>query len=405
MKHIETTARNGQTPARLAMETDTDTKLAKRRAPWRLAADGLLVLALGLALLPGCGGTRPILKIGLSAPFTGWDQSLGYEVIHSVRLALRERNQRGGAGGYNIELAALDDRNEPAEAAQQVRELAIDPDILGAVGGLDNESMLAATAEVHNAALPFLIIGGTAAALTDQGYAEVFRLAPRDEAVASAAAGFAVRALQARRLAVIQDQAEAGLAAAFTLAAGLNGVPITYTGVVHRWQLDFAAQAAELRARQVDVVFFAGRVSEAGPLLEQSKAAGLRFALLGGPALDDARLSQLAGAGLEPASVVGLAALDPASPFSAGYSGLAGRAPNARAALAYDATGVLLEAIARAAKGGRPTRSGVLAELAKTQGYAGVTGLITFDKKGDNTMARPVVYQMASGAYPGTSVR
>jgi branched-chain amino acid transport system substrate-binding protein len=322
-----------------------------------------------------------------------------------VRLALRDRNQRGGAGGYNIELAALDDRNEPAEAAQQVRELAIDPDILGAVGGLDNESMLAAAAEVHRAGLPFLVIGGTAAALTDRGYAEIFRLAPRDEAVASAAAGFALRALQARRLALIQDQAEAGLAAAFTLAVRESGLPIIYAGAVHRWQLDFSAQIAELRARQVDVVFFAGRVSEAGPLLEQSKKAGLRFALLGGPALDDARLSQLAGVGLEPASVVGLAALDPASPFSAGYNGLAGKAPNARAALAYDATGLLLDAIARAAGGGRPSRSGVLAEMAKTQGYVGVTGLITFDKKGDNTLARPVVYQMVSAAYPGTPVR
>ena len=372
--------------------------------PWRLGAAGLLVLALGLAL-PSCGGTRPILKIGLSAPFTGWDESMGYEVIHAVRLALRERNQGGGAGGYNMELAALDDRNEPAEAAQQVRELAVDPDILGAVGGLDNESMLAAAAEVHKAGLPFVIIGGTAGALTDQGYAEIFRLSPRDEAVASAAAGFAAQTLQAKRLALIQDHAEDGLAAAFMSAARTAGLPVIYTGEVRRWQLDFSVQVAELRARQADVVFFAGRVSEAGPLLEQSRAAGLRFTLLGGPALDDARLGRLAGTGLEPSYVVGLAGLDPASLFAIGYKGLAGGPPNARAALAYDATGVLLEAIARAASGGRPTRPKVLAELAKTQGYKGVTGLISFDKKGDNTLARAAVYQLTSKVYPGTPVR
>jgi branched-chain amino acid transport system substrate-binding protein len=371
--------------------------------PWRLGAAVFLVLTLVLAL-PRLGGTRPILKIGLSAPFTGWDESMGYEVIHAVRLALRERNQ-GGGGGYNIELAALDDRNEPAEAAQQVRELAVDPDILGAVGGLDNESMLAATAEVHKAGLPFVIIGGTAGALTGQGYAEIFRLAPRDEAVASAAVSFAARTLQAKRLALIQDHAEEGLAGAFTLAARNAGLPIIYTGEVRRWQLDFSAQVTELRARQGDVVFFAGRVSEAGPLLEQARAAGLRFTLLGGPALDDARLGRLAGAGLEPSYVVGLAGLDPASVFATGYKGLAGGVPNARAALAYDATGVLLDAIARAAGGGRPTRPKVLAELAKTQGYKGVTGLVTFDKKGDNALARPVVYQLLPKVHPGTPVK
>jgi branched-chain amino acid transport system substrate-binding protein len=385
------------------METSV-TRRPERSTAWRLGAAGLLVLALGLAL-PGCGGTRPILKIGLSAPFTGWDESMGYEVIHGVRLALRERNQRGGAGGYNIELAALDDRNEPSEAVQQVRELAIDPDILGAVGGLDNEAMLAATAEVHKAGLPFLIIGGTAGELTDQGYAEIFRLAPRDEAVASAAVGYAVQTLQAKRLALIQDRAEPGLAAAFTAAVRSVGMPILSTGEVRRWQLDFAAQVAELRATQADVVFFAGRVSEAGPLLEESRAAGLRFALIGGPALDDARLGQLAGSGLEPSFVVGLAALDPASPFFAGYTALAGKVANARAALAYDATGVLLDAIARAASGGRPTRPRVLTELAKTQSYKGVTGQITFDKKGDNTLARPAVFQLTSKAYPGTPAK
>jgi branched-chain amino acid transport system substrate-binding protein len=372
--------------------------------PWLLGAAALLVLALGLAL-PGFGGTRPILKIGLSAPFTGWDQSMGYEVIHAVRLALRERNQRGGAGGYNIELAALDDRNEPAEAAQQVRELATDPDILGAVGGLDNESMLAVTAEVHKAGLPFVIIGGTAAALTDQGYAEVFRLAPRDEAVASAAVAYAVQTLQAKRLALVQDHAEESLAGAFTLAARNSGLPIIYTGEAARWQLDFSAQVVELGARQVDVVFFAGRVSEAGPLLEQSRAAGLRFTLLGGPVLDDVRLGRLAGAALEPSYVVGLVGLDSASVFATGYRGLAGGAPNARATLAYDATGVLLDAIARAAGSGRPTRERVQVELAKTQGYKGVTGVITFDKKGDNILARPVVYQMTPKVYPGTPVK
>ena len=367
---------------------------------------GLVVVALGVTL-PGLAGTRPILKIGLSAPFTGWDESMGYEVIHSVRLALRERNQSGGAGGYNIELAALDDRNEPAEAAQQVRELAVDPDILGAVGGLDNEAMLAATAEVHKAGLPYIIIGGTAAALTDQGYSEVFRLAPRDDAVAAAAVDYATRVLQAKRLALIQDPAQAGLAAAFAAAVGKAGMPVIYTGEVRRWQMDFGPLVSDLRARQADAVLFAGRVSEAGPLLEQARAAGLRFALVGGPALDDARLGQLAGPGpgMEPCYAVSIASVDSASPFSAGYGGLAGKAPNARAALAYDATGVLLDAIARASGGGRPTRPRVLAELAKTQGYRGVTGTITFDKKGDNILARPVVYQLGPKVYPGAVVR
>ena len=132
-------------------------------------------------------GREPILKIGLSAPFTGWDEPVGYSVIHAVRLALRESYQRGGAGGYMLELVALDDRNDPAEAARQAREFAVDPDVLAAIGGLDNEAALAAAPAYQKEGLALVTIAATAHRLTESGYAGVFRLAPRDQAVAQAA--------------------------------------------------------------------------------------------------------------------------------------------------------------------------------------------------------------------------
>ena len=374
-----------------------------RRSRWIVLS---LALVLVLAGLPGCGtGARPILKIGLSAPFTGWDEPMGYDVIHAVRLAVRERNQRGGAGGYTIELAALDDRNEPAEAAQQARELAVDPDILGAVGGLDNEAVLAAAAEYHKAALPLIAVAATAARLTDQGFAEIFRLAPRDEALAQATVELAASRLQAKRVAVVQDPAEAGLGTAFQRAAPLGGLTVVYVGEVRRWQLDFGNLVAALGAQQPDVVLFAGRVSEAGPFLAACRAAGLHFAFVGGPAVDDARLGQLAGTVAESVFVLGLAGPATGSSFPRDYASMAGHAPGARAALAYDATGVLLSAIERAAGGGRPTRARVQVELSRTRGYTGVTGEISFDRRGDNTGARPVVYSLSGKDYPGSVVR
>lgn len=364
----------------------------------------LLAALLTLAVfVPSCS-TRPILKIGLSAPFTGWDETLGYDVLWAVRLALRECNQQGGAGGYSVELAALDDRNEPAEAAQQARELAIDPDVLAALGGLDNDAVLAAAPEYHKAGLPFIAINATVDSLTQAGYPEVFRLAPTDDALALTASGFALNVLLARNVAVLYDAGGTGLAMAFQAAMQRGGAKIVYTGEVQRWQLDFTSQVDALRAKSPDLVFFAGHASEAGPFLKQASKAGLRFAFLGGPATEDPRLGQIAGAAADNAYALGVAALPGPGPFLTGYAALAGHHPSPRAALAYDATRVLLAAIERAAAKGRPTRTSLLTEIAKTRGYQGITGQITFDKNGDNLAARPLIYRFTGGLYPGTAI-
>jgi len=364
-----------------------------------------LLIALTLvAFVPSCG-TRPIIKIGLSAPFTGWDEPLGYDILWAVRLALRERNQQGGAGGYLVELVALDDRNDPAESIQQARELAVDPDVVAALGGLDNDTALAAASEYHKTGLAFIAISATADSLTQTGYPEIFRLAPTDDSLAFAATGFALHVLLARNVAVIYDAGGVGLAMAFQAALQRGGANVAYSGEVRRWQLDFTPQVSALQTKPPDLVFFAGHASEAGPFLSQARKAGLQFTFLGGPATEDPRLGQIAGAAADNAYALGVAALPDPGPFVTGYIALARHSPSPRAALAYDATRLLLAAMERAAARGRPTRASLLKEIARTQGFQGVAGQVTFDRKGDNLAARPVIYRFTGGTYPGTLVQ
>jgi len=96
-------------------------------------------LIVGVFLLAGCsfpGTVKPTVKIGLSAPFEGLYRDLGYEVLHAVRLAVRQRNDAGGVGGCRlVEFVALNDFNEVETAIVQAHKMAIDPDILGVLGG------------------------------------------------------------------------------------------------------------------------------------------------------------------------------------------------------------------------------------------------------------------------------
>ncbi|MBN1658047.1 MAG: amino acid ABC transporter substrate-binding protein [Anaerolineae bacterium] len=115
-----------------------------------------LLLAGCCLLLAACGMSRPI-KLGLSAPFEGRYRDLGYEALHAVRLAVRERNETGGtAGRYPIEMVALNDFNEPGEALVQARKMAADPDVLAVLGGWSPEVAAAAGPEYERLGLAFV---------------------------------------------------------------------------------------------------------------------------------------------------------------------------------------------------------------------------------------------------------
>jgi hypothetical protein len=125
-----------------------------------LYALGVLI---ALLLLVGCafpGSTKPTVKLGLSAPFEGIERDLGYDVLHAVRLAVRQRNAVGGiADRYFVELVALNDFGEADEAVVQAHKMAVDPDVLGVLGGWTPESELAAIPEYQTLGLAFVYPG------------------------------------------------------------------------------------------------------------------------------------------------------------------------------------------------------------------------------------------------------
>lgn len=98
-----------------------------------------------LVLLAGCsfpGSVKPTVKIGLSAPFEGLYRDLGYEALYGARLAVRERNAAGGVGQrFLVELVALNDFGEADKAVEQARKMAVDPQVLGVLGGFLAEAV------------------------------------------------------------------------------------------------------------------------------------------------------------------------------------------------------------------------------------------------------------------------
>jgi len=122
---------------------------------YRLACVAWCAVLVSACSFPG--HVKPTIKVGLSAPFEGRFRDVGYEVLHAVRLAVRQRNEAGGVGArYLVEWVALNDFAEVDEAVTQAQKLGIDDAVMGVLGGLAPEAAAAAAQEYERWGLAFL---------------------------------------------------------------------------------------------------------------------------------------------------------------------------------------------------------------------------------------------------------
>jgi branched-chain amino acid transport system substrate-binding protein len=135
------------------------------------------------------------------------------------------------------------------------------------------------------------------------------------------------------------------------------------------------------------VVFYGGMDAVAGPMIRQMKQLGIKAKLMGGDGICSSELPKLSGGAMADGQVVcaeagGVegeqkAAMDD---FRTKFKAKFNTDVQIYAPYVYDAVNVMVAAMVKA-DSADPAK--YLPELAKTDGYKGVTGNISFDEKGD----------------------
>ena len=115
-----------------------------------------------LTLLTACNSTTPVIKVALVGPFEGANRAVGYDVIYSARLAVREVNEQGGIGGQRVALVSLDDRGDVTLARETAVSIINDPAIVAVVGHWQPETTAAVADLYNNAGLLFIPMDGVA---------------------------------------------------------------------------------------------------------------------------------------------------------------------------------------------------------------------------------------------------
>lgn len=103
-----------------------------------------------------CNSVAPVVKIGLVGPFEGRHREIGYDVIYSARLAIRQANKSGGIGDYRVSLVALDDFGDPEMASQTAAAMIADENIVVVLGHWLPETTDSANPVYERAGLPFV---------------------------------------------------------------------------------------------------------------------------------------------------------------------------------------------------------------------------------------------------------
>lgn len=359
-------------------------------ADCRAGSAGLLAVGC-LLLLAACApaGVPPTVKIGLVAPFEGRYRETGYDVIWAVRLAVREYNLAREPGAALVELVAYDDAGDPVLAAEQVRKLAADPQVLGAIGHWHGETTRAAAPLYADLALPLVTA-------ESESSIYAFTIGPGDEELAAALLSQLGPASRMGPVAIVGPESALSTAFSQTLRARGGDVVLQVQPEAPDW-------LARVRAAAPQAVFLSGDSVAAADALALLSAGRVRAQWLGGPALAEPEFLRLAGSTAEGALVV-TGARPPADlsglgDFPARYSAVAfgGAQPGAHAAPAYEAACVLLDAVRRASREDLATRAGVTRALASTR-RDGLLGTVYFDARRHWPAAPVAVYRIHAGA-------
>jgi branched-chain amino acid transport system substrate-binding protein len=365
----------------------------------------VLTMALGLlGLHASAQAADPeIVKIGFAGPLTGPVARVGKDLQYGAQLALDEENAKHPViAGKPVKfvLDVQDDQADPHVAVQVAQKL-VDDGVVGVIGHYNSGCSIPASAVYHNASVAMITPGSTNPALTQQGFANVFRTMGNDGIGGVIAGRFAVDQLKAKRIGIIDDRTAfgQGLADAFEKGAKEANGNIVAREFTHDKAVDFRAILTTLKQKNVDVIFFGGLDEQGAMLAKQMRTLGMPARLFGAGALKSNAFLQIAGpAGegtqdLEPGPA--LDKLPSAQAFAKRYKARFNQDVELYAPFAYDAALAMIKAIRDADS---LDRAKIVASFPKVT-VVGVTGNIAFDPHGDLIKPPYTLFEVQQGQW------
>jgi branched-chain amino acid transport system substrate-binding protein len=352
-----------------------------------------VVWSIALAALAACATNKSPYVIGAAGP---WKQGYGLQNLQGVQLAVEEINQAGGIDGHPLRVIPRDDEGDGPTAAKIAQDFVNTSSISAVVGHVNSSGMLSA-APIYDGRLAAVATSATSPDLTGIS-SWVFRIISSDSLNGIALANFASKfgGRTPASVAVLYENNTYGRGLADSFRRSFHG-EILSLDPINADLPSAEPYVAYLKTKRPKIVFIAGRVESGLKILEEAKRQGFNATFVGG----DGWQGILADTTTSEGAYIGMSFTpeDPspaARTFVAAFKKKYNTAPDAHAALAYDATRLIAQALKEKGPDRRAIRD-YLHSLNRETAYQGLTGPAFFEDTGDPVGMRFRVLRAHSG--------
>ncbi|NLZ12023.1 MAG: branched-chain amino acid ABC transporter substrate-binding protein [Alcaligenaceae bacterium] len=360
-------------------------------------------LALACAAFLGTPDARAqdTIKLGFIGPLSGGNAQQGMGAKNGFLLAIDEWNAKDGVP-FKVEGVVLDDASDPQTGVSAALKLVNDRSVVAATGHWNSPVALATLPVFNRSQMPFIVWGAISPKITEQNFPNTTRVTPTLVNENKPLADWAAKDMGAKRIAIVADTSDYGRAneqwfGKFFKDAGGEVVAVESFPV---GTTDFRAILTKIKALQPDAVYFGGVITEAGIVRKQMVELDMKQPMLGISGIHDPQLIQIAGAAAD-GTIVGVPAAQSNPKLEAMYKAYeAKKYPEAHSPYtkyAYDATGILLEAIKTA---GVKDKAGI-AKAIRNIRYDGANGMTTFDANGQTQIPVDIEVRTVSNGQWG----
>jgi len=361
--------------------------------------------------LQSCAKREAEIKVGEYGSLTGSTATFGISTKNGIELFVDNLNASGGIGGKKIHVLVEDDQSRPEEAATAVNKLIAQDGVVAVLGEVASSRSLAAAPICQNAGVPMISPSSTNPRVTEIGD-HIFRVCYIDPFQGMVIAKFARNTLHFSKGAIFRDNKNdysVGLANYFSEAYKGMGGTIVADESYSEGDQDFKAQLTNIKGKKPEFIFVPGYYTEVGLIARQARELGITVPLLGGDGWVSERLLEIAQDALNGSYFVNHYWEQDPNPavqgFVQNYRKRYNSTPDGLAALAYDAAGVLTNALQQLQQSdpkafetlsGPPNADQKAARaklrdlIAHTHEYPGVTGKITLDEH--RNAVKPAVF-------------